>query len=189
VLSVGAEDDRSTVARFSSSQTFARPDDPLVPDLVAPGVDVISAAPNRTYQSMSGSSMATPHIAGLAALLWEAKPTATAADIEKAICDSCRLAGALTPDRANRGEPDARNAFARLTGITLPPVATTVAIGGAPPVAAAKRRAPAGAKKAAKRATTRRLTKTATQRKRKTTKRAGSKAKAAKTAGGRKKRE
>jgi len=68
---------------------------------------------------MSGSSMATPHIAGLAALLWEAKPTATAAEIEKAICDSCRLTGALTSDRANRGEPSAVDAFTRLTGIAL----------------------------------------------------------------------
>jgi subtilisin len=119
VLSVGAEDETPAVASFSSSQTFARTDDPLVPDLVAPGVNVISAAPGSAFQSMSGSSMATPHIAGLAALLWEAKPTATAAEIEKAICDSCRLTGALTSDRANRGEPSAVDAFTRLTGIAL----------------------------------------------------------------------
>ena len=189
VLSVGAEDDRSTVARFSSSQTFARSDDPLVPDLVAPGVDVISAAPNKAYQSMSGSSMATPHIAGLAALLWEAKPTATAADIEKAICDSCRLAGALTPDRANRGEPDARNAFTRLTGITLPPVATSVAVSAAPSTAAAARKAPrAGGKKAAKRRAPRRSTKAVSRKKTGTTKTTGSAKKAAKATGARKKR-
>lgn len=116
VLSVGAEDETPAVASFSSSQSFVRTDDPLVPDLVAPGVNVISAAPGTGYRSMSGSSMATPHIAGLAALLWEARPAATAAEIEKAICDSCRLTGALTSDRANRGEPSATVALARLTG-------------------------------------------------------------------------
>jgi subtilisin family serine protease len=188
VLSVGAEDDQSTVARFSSSQTFARADDPLVPDLVAPGVDVISAAPNKAYQSMSGSSMATPHVAGLAALLWEAKPTATAADIEKAICDSCRLSGALTPDRANRGEPDARNAFTRLTGITLPPVATSVGVSAPPPTAVAAGKTPSAVgKKTAKRAVRRRSTKAAGP-KTGTAKKTGAAKKAAKPTGARKKR-
>jgi subtilisin len=116
VLSVGAADESPAVAPFSSSQKFARAEDPLVPDLVAPGVNIISAKPGNAFQSMSGSSMATPHIAGLAALLWEAKPSATAGEIEKAILDSCRLLGTLTSDRANRGQPDAAMAFTRLTG-------------------------------------------------------------------------
>jgi subtilisin family serine protease len=136
VLSVGAEDETPSVASFSSSQSFARTEDPLVPDLVAPGVNVISAAPGNRYQSMSGSSMATPHIAGLAALLWEAKPAATAAEIEKVICDSCRLTRALTSDRANRGEPSATVAFARLTGTTLAAPATTIPVASATPMPA-----------------------------------------------------
>jgi len=44
-LSVGAMDDNDKVADFSSSQRFDRPDNPLVPDLVAPGVGVMSAKP------------------------------------------------------------------------------------------------------------------------------------------------
>ena len=67
VLSVGAHDKNRTVAPFSSSQRFKRDNEPIVPDLVAPGVDVISARPGGGYQSMDGSSMATPHVAGLAA--------------------------------------------------------------------------------------------------------------------------
>lgn len=118
-LSVGAIDNANRVADFSSSQQFNRADDTIVPDLVAPGVDVVSAAPNNSYQSMSGSSMATPHIAGLAALLWEAKPSATAAEIEQAIFDSCRRLGRMTPQRANRGVPEAGGAFTRLTGQRL----------------------------------------------------------------------
>jgi subtilisin family serine protease len=131
-LSVGAIDQIPQVASFSSSQTFARPQDGLVPDLVAPGVNVISAAPGKRYQSMSGSSMATPHIAGLAALLWEAQPAATAAAIEHAIFGSCRLLGAMTADRANRGEPDAVDAFMRLTNTALPPDTRQVFVPGAP---------------------------------------------------------
>jgi len=153
VLSVGAEDETPSVASFSSSQSFARTDDPLVPDLVAPGVNVISAAPGTKYQSMSGSSMATPHIAGLAALLWEAKPTATAVEIERAICDSCRLTGALTSDRANRGEPSAAAAFTRLTGTTLAAPAVLAAVGG--PNAPSKKKRTKSRPKQTKRKTSR----------------------------------
>jgi subtilisin family serine protease len=41
----------------------------LVPTMVAPGVDIISAFPSSKYWSATGSSMATPHIAGLIALV------------------------------------------------------------------------------------------------------------------------
>ena len=87
--------------------------------LVAPGVDVISAAPGGGFQSMDGSSMATPHIAGLAALLWQAMPTATVAQIENAIYGSCSI-GTMSRDRANRGLPNAVKAFQLLTGTPLP---------------------------------------------------------------------
>lgn len=81
-LSVGAMDANDQVADFSGSQRFDRPDNPLVPDLVAPGVAVISAKPGGGFQEMDGSSMATPHIAGLAALLMQAAPAATIDGIE-----------------------------------------------------------------------------------------------------------
>ena len=116
VLSVGAMDRNEVIADFSSSQQFARTDDPLVPDLVGPGVDVISAKPGGGggYQSMDGTSMATPHIAGLAALLFQAKPTATPDQVEKAIFDSCQGGPGLPPARANRGFPNAPRALSKL---------------------------------------------------------------------------
>lgn len=117
-LSVGANDNAGVVASFSSSQRFARTKDPLVPDLVGPGVDVISAKPGGGFQSMSGTSMATPHIAGLAALLFEAKPGATANEVEAAIFRSCKL-GTINPNRGNRGFPNGPLAFSALTGTPL----------------------------------------------------------------------
>lgn len=117
-LSVGANDNGGRVAGFSSSQRFIRPNDPLVPDLIAPGVDVISAKPGGGFQSMSGSSMATPHVAGLAALLFQAKPGASVTDVENAIYSSCTLAP-TTPVRGNRGFPNAVRAFTALTGTVL----------------------------------------------------------------------
>jgi len=139
-LSVGAVDSAGMVPNFSSSQTFSRADDPIVPDLVAPGVDVISAQPGNRYQSMDGTSMATPHVAGLAALLWEAKPTATAHEIAQAIFASCQLSKSMTSDRGNRGVPVAAAALTMLTGVK-PPAATQVAVPGRKRRAASTRRA------------------------------------------------
>ena len=117
VLSVGASSDQDEVADFSSSQRFVRPGDPLVPDLVAPGVDTLSALPGGQFGEFSGSSMATPHIAGLAALLWQAKPGATVEEIEAAILKSCKRPGSMPAARANRGVPDAVAALALLQGV------------------------------------------------------------------------
>jgi subtilisin family serine protease len=114
-LSVGACDKNKRIALFSSSQRFVRTEDPLVPDLVGPGVDIISAKPGGGFQVMSGTSMATPHIAGLAALLFEAKPTATANEVETALLNSCEL-GSISRERGNRGFPDGVRALAALIG-------------------------------------------------------------------------
>jgi subtilisin len=115
-LSVGAVDKDLRVPRFSSSDQFQRPTDPTVPNLVAPGVGVISARPGGGYQSMDGSSMATPHVAGLAALLLQAKPTASVAEVEAAILSSCRAVPGQPLVRQGQGLPDARLALKHLVG-------------------------------------------------------------------------
>lgn len=119
VLSVGAMDQQDLVADFSGSQRFPRPDDPLVPDLVAPGVNIRSALPGGGFGVMDGSSMATPHVAGLAALLFQAKPEATVEMVEQAILASCQRPAGMAQGRANRGVPDAVRAIEHLTGASL----------------------------------------------------------------------
>lgn len=106
-LSVGAIDGNDLVAQFSSSQQFVRKQDPVVPDIVAPGVEIVSCVPGGGYEAMSGTSMATPHIAGLAALLMQAVPSASIDAIESAIFRSSRRAAGMQDRRANRGVPDA----------------------------------------------------------------------------------
>jgi len=107
------------VADFSGSQKFARERDPFVPDLVAPGANVLSCVPGGGYAAMDGTSMATPHIAGLAALLLQARPSASATDLEAAILGSCIRPASMPDYRANRGVPDAVEAFRILTGEAL----------------------------------------------------------------------
>jgi subtilisin family serine protease len=114
VLSVGAFDENDQVADFSSSQTFALPQNRAVPLLVGPGVNVLSSVPGGGYDLDSGTSMATPHIAGLAALLFQAMPNATIDAVEAAIIASCRLPATMTRARAGHGVPDAVSALAIL---------------------------------------------------------------------------
>ncbi len=72
VLTVGATDRRRRVAVFSARGPV--PGGGVKPDLVAPGVDITSALPGGGYGVLSGTSMATPQVAGVVALMWSANP-------------------------------------------------------------------------------------------------------------------
>ncbi len=82
VFSVGAIDRFGNMAEFSSrGPVTADGSGRVKPDIVAPGVDILSAFPDGTYASTSGTSMAGPHVAGVVALIWSAQP-ALIGDIE-----------------------------------------------------------------------------------------------------------
>ena len=74
-FSVGAYDNTDTLAGFSSrGPVTVDGSERMKPEIAAPGVNVRSAYPINTYTSMQGTSMASPHVAGVVALLWSAQP-------------------------------------------------------------------------------------------------------------------
>jgi subtilisin family serine protease len=73
IMAVAALDQRLDVAWFSCAGL--NPQGGQV-DIAAPGVDIHSAWPGTLYHTISGTSMATPHVAGIAALFAEADPSA-----------------------------------------------------------------------------------------------------------------
>ncbi|MFB7496321.1 S8 family serine peptidase [Streptomyces sp. NPDC056161] len=96
VLTVGAVDHDDTTAWFSSRGPVAVTHT-LKPEIAAPGVDISAAnAGGRgvyAYQTMSGTSMATPHVAGAAAVVRQAHPDWTAQRIKAALVASARTDG------------------------------------------------------------------------------------------------
>ena len=60
----------------------------LKPDVTAPGVDVLSSVPAHDFEVLDGTSMATPHVAGGAALLLQRHPTWTVQQVKSALAST-----------------------------------------------------------------------------------------------------
>ncbi len=94
------------------------------PDLVAPGDASLSAALGGGYRSFGGTSAAAPRVASILALMLQAVPRATPAELTRALLESCRDMGPPGRDlRFGAGLPDARAAIDHLG----PPIRIVVA--------------------------------------------------------------
>lgn len=101
VITVGAATEEDQVATFSSRGPTA--DGRPKPDVVLPGVGIIGARArgtgmgtivNQYYSSASGSSMATPHAAGVCALLLQAEPDLTPHQVKERLMSTAIDLGA-----------------------------------------------------------------------------------------------
>ena len=96
-------------------------------DLFAPGTDILSTARvvDGSYDVGTGTSAATPHVAGVAALLFAAAPGATYQQVRDAILGGVDVLPALAGLCATSGRLNARGALDRL--LNLPPSVTDAA--------------------------------------------------------------
>ncbi|WP_405406082.1 S8 family serine peptidase [Streptomyces sp. NBC_01104] len=115
-LTIAAVDKQDGRADFSSMGPLTRSYG-LKPDLSAPGVDINAAASQSVpgiegmYQSMSGTSMATPHVAGAAAILKERHPDWSGQRIKDALMTSSKVLPAYTPYEQGTGRVDVKAAI------------------------------------------------------------------------------
>jgi serine protease AprX len=131
VITVGAASDETTVAGgldtdaglylagFSGRGPTANPAARLKPDVVAPGLSVVAARANAptSYVAYSGTSMATPFVAGVVALGLEAAPGSSPAAVKSALQTTARDAGAAGADNEwGHGLVDTRAFLAALGG-------------------------------------------------------------------------
>ncbi|MGC4948757.1 S8 family peptidase [Streptomyces sp. DT224] len=124
-LAVGAVDSEDELAPFSSRGP--RPSDNAVkPDLTAPGVAIVAAKMGGGHTAKSGTSMATPHVAGSAALVAQAHPDWSGEQIKTALMNSAVPNAKRSPYQQGTGRVDVARAE-RQTVLASPANLTTTA--------------------------------------------------------------
>jgi subtilisin family serine protease len=125
-VAVGSIDEQQDLSSFSSQgpvtwndvngENIAPGTAVTKPDFVAPGEDVMSTVPGG-YGEMSGTSMATPHVAGAIALLRQAAPTMSADDVIATLRATAHDLGPAGPDdQYGSGEVDVYAAIKSVLG-------------------------------------------------------------------------
>ena len=103
VIAVTAIDSKDVVFKNANRGTYIA--------VAAPGVDIISAAPNGAYDISSGTSMAAAHVSGIAALMLEKNPKLTPKDIRDGLSKSARQPPRLIAEDMGAGIVDAAEAL------------------------------------------------------------------------------
>jgi len=104
LISVAATNRNNNMAGFSH---YGR----TTVDIGAPGVEILSTIPGNGYAAFQGTSMAAPHVSGVAALLSAAYPQATVSQLKAAILGSAVPIPSLTGRTLTGGLLNAKNAL------------------------------------------------------------------------------
>ncbi len=118
IISVAATDNDDRLASFSNYNSVSV-------DLGAPGVNIASTYITNSYAYSSGTSMASPHVAGVVALVYAQNPGWTYGQVRQRIFDTVRPVSALAGRTVTGGVVNAAAALAGGGGGNSPP---TVAI-------------------------------------------------------------
>lgn len=81
IVAVASTDRNDNMSSFS---TYG----PTTVDVAAPGSAILSTLPGNTYGSLSGTSMATPHVAGAAGLIWSLSPHLNISEVKQILLES-----------------------------------------------------------------------------------------------------
>jgi subtilisin family serine protease/subtilisin-like proprotein convertase family protein len=106
VAATDRSDQRATFSNFGATTV----------DLAAPGVSILSTLPGNNFGQLSGTSMATPHVAGAAALVKALRPEASAMEIKSAILSSAERIPAMAGVSVSGGR---LNVFGALQAISI----------------------------------------------------------------------
>ena len=112
VVAVASSDRNDALSSFSNYGRYTV-------DLAAPGSSILSAQPLGRYQLLSGTSMATPHVAGAAALIWAQYPTLTMKQVIVRLLGSTDRKTAFVNRMATGGRLNLANAFSTKPLIAL----------------------------------------------------------------------
>lgn len=100
VISVGAFSNKGSKASFSNYGAQSV-------HVFAPGEDIYSTLNKASYQSMSGTSMATPHVSGVIGLLLSKEPNLTPAEVKERLIRTSTTNGKLAGISQSNGRVDA----------------------------------------------------------------------------------
>ncbi|EKE77018.1 S8 family serine peptidase [Gallaecimonas xiamenensis] len=104
VLAVASTDHNDAMSGFSSYGA-------TTVDLGAPGSDILSTYPGGGYATASGTSMATPHVTGVAALVWSVNPDLSIGEMKQLLMDSGDSLPALDGKTLSGKRLNAKNAL------------------------------------------------------------------------------
>ncbi len=125
VIAVAATDHNDNMAYFSCYG-------PTSVDLAAPGVSIMSTTPGNNYAKYSGTSMATPHISGICALIWAVNTAETNLQVKNRLFSTVDHLPALSGKMVTGGRANLYKAVTAQADDNAPAAINDLVISGTP---------------------------------------------------------